>query len=348
MNRTVLTTQDAYLFFLRHNAVKCRMIRSVVTRVTQVYSFFENRNTRPASMQTPKDQKKAYLCGFAAVCLWSTVATAFKLSLRHLGPEPLVFYASLTSVLVLALILAFQGRLGELTRLTWKDARFSLLLGGLNPFLYYLVLIRAYDLLRAQEAQAINYTWAITMSLLAIPLLGQKLRALQCGAIGLSYFGALVISTRGDLLGLSMESPLGFALAMGSTVIWALFWILGVKDTMEPTLRLLLNFCCGAVYTGAWALLADISLIPNSPGFLGAVYIGVFEMGVTFVLWMSALRLSRTTAQVSNLIYLAPFLSLFIIHFLVGETIYASTLVGLGFILAGTVVQKFADVQEAS
>jgi drug/metabolite transporter (DMT)-like permease len=132
---------------------------------------------------------------------------------------------------------------------------------------------------------------------------------------------------------------------MGSTVIWALFWILGVKDTMDPTLRLLLNFCCGAVYTGAWALLAGISLIPNGPGFLGAVYIGVFEMGVTFVLWMSALRLSRTTAQVSNLIYLAPFLSLFIIHFLVGEAIYASTLVGLGFILAGTVVQKFADAQ---
>ena len=126
-------------------------------------------------MEPPKDQKKAYLCGFAAVCLWSTVATAFKLSLRHLGPEPLVFYASLTSVLVLFVILAFQRRLGELTRLTWKDARFSLLLGGLNPFLYYLVLIRAYDLLRAQEAQAINYTWAITMSLLAIPLLGQRL-----------------------------------------------------------------------------------------------------------------------------------------------------------------------------
>jgi drug/metabolite transporter (DMT)-like permease len=296
-------------------------------------------------MEMPKNQKKAYLCGLAAVCLWSTVATAFKLSLRHLGPEPLVFYASLTSVLVLTLILAFKGRLGELTRLTWKDARFSLFLGGLNPFLYYLVLIRAYDLLRAQEAQAINYTWAITMSLLAIPLLGQRLRALQFGAIGLSYFGALVISTRGDLLGLSMESPLGFALAMGSTVIWALFWIFGVKDTMEPTLRLLLNFCCGAFYTAIWALFAGISLIPNGPGFLGAVYIGVFEMGVTFVLWMSALRLSRTTAQVSNLIYLAPFLSLFIIHFLVGETIYASTLVGLGFILAGTVVQKFADAQ---
>ena len=87
----------------------------------------------------------------------------------------------------------------------------------------------------------------------------------------------------------------------------------------REALRLLLNFCCGTIYTGVWALLSGISLLPNGPGFLGAVYIGVFEMGVTFVLWMSALRLSRTTAQVSNLIYLAPFLSLFIIHSLVPD-----------------------------
>jgi len=186
-------------------------------------------------------QKKAYLFGLAAVCLWSTAATAFKLSLQHLGPEPMVFYASLTSALVLAFILGIQGRLGSLRSLAWPQIRLSLLLGGLNPFLYYLILIRAYDLLRAQEAQAINYTWAITMSILSIPLLKQPIRGLQFAAIGLSYFGALIISTRGDLLGFHMESPLGFALAMGSTVIWALFWIFGVKDDLDPVLRLFLN-----------------------------------------------------------------------------------------------------------
>jgi len=290
-------------------------------------------------------QNKAYLCGLAAVCLWSTAATAFKLSLRHLRPEPMVFFASLTSVLVLVLILGLRGRLGDLRALSWRQFRLSLLLGALNPFLYYLVLIRAYDLLRAQEAQAINYTWAITMSILSIPLLGQRIRGLQFAAIGLSYCGALVISTRGDLLGFHMESPLGFALAMGSTVIWALYWIFGVRDDLDPVLRLTLNFCCGAVFTGLWSLLAGISLVPNWPGLLGSVYIGVFEMGVTFVLWMTALRLSRTTAQVSNLIYLAPFLSLFIIHFLVGEAILPSTLAGLALILGGTVVQRLADRQ---
>lgn len=290
-----------------------------------------------------ENQKKAYCYALTAVCLWSTVATAFKLSLRHLGPEPLVFYASLTSAVVLGGFLLARGRAGELKALSWTDAYPSLLLGALNPCLYYLILIRAYDLLRAQEAQAINYTWAITMSILAIPILKQRIHGLQFAAIGLSYCGALIISTHGDLLGFHMESPRGFALAMGSTVVWALFWIFGIRDNLDPTLRLFMNFCCGVVYTGIWALLRGIPLTPNEPGLLGAIYIGIFEMGVTFVLWMKALKLSRTAAQVSNLIYLAPFLSLLIIHFLVGEAILPSTLAGLAFILGGTATQKLAD-----
>lgn len=299
----------------------------------------------PGPMTCTKNQRKAYLYALVAVCLWSTVATAFKLSLRHFRPEAMVFYASLTSVLVLGVILIVQNKLVHLADISWKNFRFSLLLGGLNPFLYYLILIRAYDLLQAQEAQAINYTWAITMSLLSIPLLGQRIRPLQFAAIGLSYLGALIIATKGDLTGLSMESPLGFGLAMASTVIWSLFWIFGVKDHMDSVERLFLNFCCGAVYTGIWSVATGASLVPNLPGLLGSIYLGFFEMGVTFVVWITALRLSHTTAQVSNLIYLAPFMSLIIIRILVGEHILFSTLIGLGFILAGTVVQRIADSQ---
>ncbi|MCW8945015.1 MAG: EamA/RhaT family transporter, partial [Sedimenticola sp.] len=43
-------------------------------------------------------QSKAYLYGISAVLLWSTVATAFKLSLRYMEPIQLLFYASISSV----------------------------------------------------------------------------------------------------------------------------------------------------------------------------------------------------------------------------------------------------------
>ena len=66
-------------------------------------------------------------------------------------------------------------------------------------------------------------------------------------------------------------------------------------------------------------------------------------MGITFVLWLKALQLSKTTAQVSNFIYLVPFFSLFVIHLTVGETIYPSTIIGLVFIIGGIILQQYVS-----
>ena len=40
------------------------------------------------------DQKRAYLCGVAAVLLWSTAASAFKITLRYMDYAELLFWAS--------------------------------------------------------------------------------------------------------------------------------------------------------------------------------------------------------------------------------------------------------------
>jgi drug/metabolite transporter (DMT)-like permease len=83
-------------------------------------------------------------------------------------------------------------------------------------------------------------------------------------------------------------------------------------------------------------------------GLLGAIYIGLFEMGITFVLWLKALQLSKTTAQVSNFIYLVPFLSLIVINLTVGEKIYSSTIIGLVFIIAGILLQQYVSRERPS
>ena len=62
-------------------------------------------------------------------------------------------------------------------------------------------------------------------------------------------------------------------------------------------------------------------------------------MGLTFVLWLSALRASENTARVSQLIFLSPFLSLIFIHFVLGETIATSTYVGLVLIVGGLLLR---------
>jgi len=287
-------------------------------------------------------QGKAYVYALVTVFFWSTAATAFKLSLRFLDPVQLLFYATIVSILTLFIVLVIQKKLHLLFKYSKQDLGRCALLGLLNPFLYYLVLLKAYDLLPAQEAQPLNYTWAIMLAILSVPLLKQKLGLKEFCAILLSYLGVVIISTHGDVLSLRFSNTVGVLLALGSTVIWALFWIYNIKDKNDPVASLFLSFCFAfPLILLATAVLSSFEAVPIR-GLLGAAYVGVFEMGIAFVLWLKALKLSTTTARVGTLIFFAPFLSLVFIHFLVGEDIRTATIAGLIFIVVGTVLQQLA------
>ena len=287
-----------------------------------------------------KNQKKAMLFGLIAVLLWSTVASAFKITLSHFAPIQMVLIASLTSIVLLLGIAYQQRKLHLLKQYFVKQPLFYLTLGVINPFFYYLVLFKAYDLLPASQAQALNYTWAITLTLLSVPFLGQKIRKKDWVAILFSYTGALIIATKGDLLGLNFESPLGVALALLSTLIWASYWIINARNNNDPIVSLLLGFLLSLPFTFvATALLADFNF-DSVEGILGAIYIGLFEMGISFILWLMAIKLATNTAQVSNLIFISPFISLFLLSRIVGEEIHPSTFIGLVTIIVGLVIQQ--------
>jgi drug/metabolite transporter (DMT)-like permease len=293
-----------------------------------------------------KSQSRAMLLGLSAVLLWSTVATAFKLSLQVMTPLQLLAWSGLFSTLVLAACVSWQGHWRELLQHGRTRPGLYLLLGALNPALYYLVLFRAYDLLPAQQAQALNYTWALTLSLLAVPLLKQKLQRLDLLAMTLGYFGALVIATRGQLLALQFDSTLGVALALGSTLIWALYWILNARAESSPAVSLLLCFLCGTPLVWGLMLWQGEVQWPGTQGILGALWVGVFEMGLTFMLWLGALRAATHVSRVSNLIFLSPFLSLVFIYLLLHEPIAPATFIGLGLIVTAVVVQQRARRSE--
>ncbi|MEM2975065.1 MAG: DMT family transporter [Candidatus Bathyarchaeia archaeon] len=285
--------------------------------------------------------EESYAYAIAAVIMWSTVASAFKITLKYLDFLQMLFYASMVSLLLFLAVLLLQNKLILLKTYSRKEYLRSLLLGFLNPYLYYSALFEAYSLLPAQEALTLNYTWPIMVVIFSIVLLKQKIGWRSIFAILLSFFGVIFTLSHGNLLELSFSNSLGVLLAFCSAVIWALFWIFNMKDMRDEVAKLFLNFAFGFFFLSISILLLSGLVVPPLIGFLGAVYVGLFEMGATFLVWLRALKLSKTTAQVSNLIYLVPFLSLFLIHFIVGETILFSTIVGLVFIVSGIMLQQF-------
>jgi drug/metabolite transporter (DMT)-like permease len=284
-----------------------------------------------------KNQKLAYIFGCLAVLFWSTVATAFKFTLKYITPLQLLFYSSVFSCIVLFILIIFTKKLEKLKKV--GSLKKTVLMGLINPALYYLLLFKAYDLLTAQEAQAINYTWAITLVLLSIPILGQKINKKEIFTIFISYSGLFIIATRGDVTGFRFTNGAGVVLALLSTILWALYWIFNSKSKTDPVIELFYNFLFGSLFILPVILLFSSFQIPLK-GLMGTIYVGVFEMGLTFVFWYYAMKLTVKTSRISNLIFLSPFLSLIFINFFVGEKILFSTIAGLFLIISGIILQK--------
>ncbi len=113
-----------------------------------------------------------------------------------------------------------------------------------------------------------------------------------------------------------------------------------MKDKRDEVVKLFLNFVFAFILILV-VTIKESSIFTNSAeGVFAAIYIGLFEMGITFVLWLKALKLAGRTDKIGNLIYLTPFCSLVFIHIILGEKIYLTTIFGLILIVSGIMLQQ--------
>ncbi len=286
------------------------------------------------------NNKRAVIYALSAVAMWSTVATAFKLSLAEMTLLQLLTGASFFSTLVLTTFLLFQGQLREALADITFNLKSILVLALLNPVLYYVVLFKAYELLPAQVAQSLNYTWAITLTLLSVPLLKHRLTKRDLIAIVFGYVGVVFISLSGKSISGELNY-LGIFLAMFSTIIWALYWLLNARDKRPPIIKLFQSF----LFSVPILLVITLSVegLPetyNVKQLFGVAYVGIFEMGLAFICWQMALHFTDKVSRISTLIFLSPFISLFIINRVLGEPLFATTFIGLALIILGIIVQQ--------
>jgi drug/metabolite transporter (DMT)-like permease len=214
------------------------------------------------------------------------------------------------------------------------------MLGLINPVLYYFILLNAYTLLPAQVAQPLNMIWPIILVFLSVVILHQKVEKKSFIALIISFAGVYIISSQGKPFSTGHSNLTGVMLATGSSVFWALYFILNMKDKRDEAVKLFLNFMFGSIFlvfamtiTGGW------NDTFSYKGVAASIYIGLFEMGITFFFWLKALQMAKSTDKVSNLVYLAPFLSLIFVHFILHEPVYYTTPLGLVLIISGIWIQ---------
>lgn len=294
-------------------------------------------------MDVAARERRALVYALASVALWSTVATGFKLGLRDLAAVQLLLVGC-----VIALVFFAAARGFVSAELSLRQHLAAGALGLVNPFAYYLILFEAYDRLPAQIAQPLNFTWAIALALLAMPLLRQRLSARGWIGVVVGYVGVVVILTKGGFDGLGHFDPLGVALALGSALIWAWYWIMTVRLGIHPVPLMLNGFAVATclVTVVCWATVGLPALNLETLGY--GAWVGLIEIGIAFLLWQRAMALTKHAGKLGTLIFLAPFLSLVLIAAVLGEAIHPSAVAGLTLIAAGLVLSRWPSAGDTA
>ena len=273
------------------------------------------------------------------ILLWAFIPVASNKILTELNNLQMLFYSTLFSAAALGAIVLLQKKSASLASLTFRDFARLFLLGFLGAFLYYLLLYGAFARTSAAEGFILAYTWPILVSLLAVPLLGEKLTPARLLAIAISFSGVVVIVTRGQMVEFQFENLGGNLLALSGALVFASFSVLGKRANCDLTVAAFIYFCA-ALLCAAIAVAATGSLPWPSPAvWRWLLFNGILVNGVSYLFWFKALERGDTFI-VSNLLYLTPVIALPLVRLFLNEPVHASAVLGLVLVIAGILFQS--------
>ncbi len=281
----------------------------------------------------------SYLNLGLCILLWAFIPVASKKILTELNNLQMLFYSTMFSAAALGAVILFQRKSATLLSLTFRDSARLFWLGFLGAFLYYLLLYGAFARTSAAEGFILAYTWPILVSLLAVPLLGEKLTPARLLAIAISFSGVVVIVTRGQMVEFQFENLAGNLLALSGALVFASFSVLGKRANCDLTVAAFIYFCA-ALPCAAIAVAATGGLPWPSPAVWRWLFFnGILVNGVSYLFWFKALERGDTFI-VSNLLYLTPVIALPLVRLFLNEPVHTSAVLGLVLVIAGILFQS--------
>ena len=100
----------------------------------------------------------------------------------------------------------------------------------------------------------------------------------------------------------------------------------------------MISYSTSFLLTGLITFLSSQPLVIGVIHVLGLAWNGVFAIAIANLCWLQALE-GASTAKVSNLAYMTPFISLIWTSIFLHEAISATAVIGLFIIISGILIQ---------
>jgi drug/metabolite transporter (DMT)-like permease len=286
-----------------------------------------------------RDDKRIYLYLGLTILFWSAAPAVAKVALGEINNFQLLFFNNIVGIISLSLCMLLQKKTSLLFKYKKSDYAKLFGMGFLGLFLYYILLYGSFSIAPPGQANMLNYLWPIFLIIFSILILKEKWNRKVVVAILVSFTGAFIIFTGGDLNVLNGQYAIGYLMALLAAFCYGLFSALNKKFNYEKLTSVWIEYLASFMLITPTLLLASHFIIPSSAGtILAILFLGGLSSSLGFVFWFKVLQ-SGATRKFANIVYLNPFLALIFVFFINGETVPAVSLIGLLLIVSGIFLQ---------
>lgn len=256
-----------------------------------------------------------------AVTFWGASFIATKTALGQLTPRNIILIRLLLGTSFLFIIALFTKRN---FRIKWKSLSSIFILALIATFHLWI------QVTGLKFTTATNTGWIIGVTPVFMAILGliffrEKLNLLQISGIAVSFFGLLLLISKGNINGLGIISHKGDFLVLASAVTWSIYSIVNKKITLEYSPFMTILFLFLLMITIILPFNINKELI-NSINHLAlkvwasVIFLGIFCSGISYVLWAQALK-ELAASKVGVFLYFEPFVTVFAAWLILNEKI---------------------------
>lgn len=223
-----------------------------------------------------------------------------------------------------------------------KDLPSFMLAGTLGFFFYMIAFNQGQKTVTASTGSIVISAVPVLTALIARVVNKESLSSFQWLAISIEFAGVAILTLIDGILSINIGLLWLFLAALALSFYNLLQRKLTKKYTALQTSAFSIFFGTILLAVYSPASVREVSNAPAIQWFYLAI-LGIFSSAIAYVAWSTAFAKAKQTSQVSNYMFITPFLTSILGFIIADELPEPSTLVGGGIILLGVFIFNFGD-----
>lgn len=286
-----------------------------------------------------QNKTKATLLVLLCVCLWAMIPPAAKIASSSLDNHQFLFYSSLVSFLGLLGATIFYKKTDEIKSYSIKDWSVVSVLGLLGTYVYYLFLYLGYAKAKGLEVLVIQYTWPVSIVLLSVFILKERLSMKKSISVVLGFVGVLIVLTKGNFSDIHIDNLEVILLVFLGATSFALFSVLSKRVHLEPMGVTTLYFLVATIASFCSMIYFSDFVLPSINDSFAILLNGLLLNGFSYLFWLKALKLQEAS-YLAPFVFVTPILSAMYLVVLFDEPIVFAYVIGLACVVVSGLVNS--------